>query len=65
MNRYFEAYGLMNVESYTQISEHSSGDLRVGVDTNLASFHSLPTHHDLHLLLLVQVSFYSIGSGDE
>ena len=21
MNRYFEAYGLMNVESYTQISE--------------------------------------------
>ena len=63
MNRYFEAYGLMNVESYTQISEHSSGDFRV--DTNLASFHSLPTPHDLHLLSLVQVSIYLIGSGDE
>ena len=26
MNRYFEAHGLMNVESYTQISELSSSD---------------------------------------
>lgn len=35
MNRYFEASGLMNVESYTQISELSSS--RLSSVTNLPS----------------------------